>query len=76
MDSDIIWFQGSKWIGKIFKVRGSETTWKITSKLSENESFFEGYETKAWGVYCDARGVFFCSDKDDPTQEAALKLRL
>lgn len=76
-DSDIIWLEESAWVGSEIEFQDCEVTkWKITSKISENEEFWEERFARDQAIFSNARAVFVCCDPQNPTQEAILKVRL
>lgn len=75
-ESYITWLEKSAWVGAEIKFSDCEVTrWKITSKISEKEEFWE--ETYALDdTFSQACAVFVCCNPETPTQEAVLKVLL
>lgn len=77
VSSGITWFDDDSWINReVTFTEPSPSRWRAEKKLEEREVLYMEWEVKDAGFIPRAHGVFLCSNLDDPSMVAVLKVRL
>jgi hypothetical protein len=75
--SGITWIDEDKWIGSCLTFTDPQPSrWRIDQNLAGNEYPATETEVKECMMPSEARGIFVCSNVDDPAQKAVVKTRM